>query len=297
MQLRSTVTKNFFVLIVAATFCIAADLLTGCSKNTNNPIASNDQTSRSVVLADNVADAVSDALASNNGGAMDQVNDVFELAAGVGIGSGTGLGKILGDSSLINRTYDSTAMAWTITVFKQKSLPPLYYGVWTRDYWYQFSANGHPQKFRITGNVVADNIKHKLTGGTGYYFTPRLVHHLRSISSDWTASNANTDIVTINGTYSRAGVDTVLAVARKGTVLDHTLSLNFVNVKGPRGSRLNRSEKTSGTIQGTYTATVTAPGKDPVTITKTFTITLGGGNATFAIDGTRYVADLATGDH
>ena len=297
MQSRSTVTKNFFVLIVAATFCIAASLHTGCSKNTNNPIASNDQTSRSVVLADNVADAVSDALASNNGGAMDQVNDVFELAAGVGIGSGIGLGKILGDSILVNRSYDSTAIAWTTSVFKQKSLPPLYYGVWTRDYWYQFSANGHPQKFRITGNVVVDNIKHKLTGGTGYYFTPRLVHHLRSISSDWTASSANTDTVTINGTYSRAGVDTVLAVARKGTVLDHTLSLNFVNVKGPRGSRLNRSEKTSGTIQGTYTATVTAPGKDPVTITKTFTIALGGGNAAFAIDGTRYVADLATGDH
>jgi hypothetical protein len=145
--------------------------------------------------------------------------------------------------------------------------------------------------------VVADNVKHKLTGGTGYFFTPRLVHHLRSISSDWTASNANTDTVTINGTYSRAGVDTIQAVARKGTVLDHTISLNFMNVKGPRGSRLNRSEKTSGTIQGTYTATVTAPGKEPVSITKTFTITLGGGNATFSVDGTRYIADLATGDH
>jgi hypothetical protein len=297
MLSQSTVTKRHFVLLGAAMFSVAAGLLTGCSKNTNNPITANDQNTQSAMIADNVADAVSDALASNNGGVMDQVNDVFELAGGVGIGSGTGLGKISGDSTLVNRTYDSTAVAWTISVFKQKSQFPLYYGVWTRDYWYQFSANGHPQKFRITGNVVADNVKHKLTGGTGYFFTPRLVHHLRSISSDWTASNTNTDTVTMNGTYSRAGVDTILAASRKGTVLDHTLSLNFINVKGPRGSRLNRSEKTSGTIQGTYTATVTAPGKGPVTITRTITITLGGGNATFTVDGTRYIADLATGDH
>lgn len=290
-------TKRLFALLGAAVFCLATGLFTGCSKNTNNPIAANDQNSQSATIADNVADAVSDALASNNGGAMDQVNDVFELAGGVGIGSVTGLGKTSGDSTLVNWTYDSTAVAWTLSVFKQKTLLPLYYAVWTRDYWYQFSANGHPQEFRITGNVVADNIKHKLTGGTGYFFTPRLVHHLRSISSDWTASNTNMDTVTINGSYSRAGVDTILAASRKGTVLDHVLLLNFINVKGPRGSRLNRSEKTSGTIQGTYTATVTVPRKDPVTILKTITITLGAGNATFSVDGIRYIADLATGDH
>jgi len=297
MVAQSNATKGVFTLSGALAFCLVLALFAGCSKNTNNPIASNDQNSQSVIIADNIADAVSDALASNNGGALDQVNDVFEIAAGVGIGAGTGLGKIAGDSTMVNRTYDSTAVAWTISVFKQKSLLPLYYGVWTRNYWYQFSANGNPQKFRVTGTVVADNVKHKLTGGTGYFFTPRLVHHLRSIGSDWTASNTNTDTVTINGTYSRAGVDTILAAARKGTVLDHTLSLNFINVTGPRGSRWNRSEKTNGTIQGTYTATITAPGKEPVTMTKTINITLGGGNATFSVDGTRYVADLATGDH
>jgi len=297
MLSQSSVAKRLFALSSVAAFCLATVLFTGCSKNTNNPIAASDQNNQIGMIADNVADAVSDALASNNGGALDQVNDVLELAAGVGIGSGTGLGKDSGDSTLVNRTYDSTAVAWTVSVFKQKSLLPLYYGVWTREYWHQFSANGHPQKFRITGNVVADNVKHKLTGGTGYFFTPRLVHRLRSISSYWTASNTNTDTITINGTYSRAGVDTVLAALRKGTVLDHMLSLNFINVKGPRGSRLDRSEKTSGTIEGTYTATITVPGKDPVTITRMFTITLGGGNATFSVDGTRYIADLATGDH
>jgi hypothetical protein len=297
MAFSSMTARKRWALVCGAAFCLTAGFVSGCNRNTDNPLSANEQNNQSVNITDNVADEVSDALASNNGGALDQVNDVFELAGGVGIGAGGALGKISADSTLVNRTYDSTAVAWTISVFKQKSLLPLSYGVWTRNYWYQFSANGQPQKFRVTGTVVADNVKHKLTSGTGYFFTPRLVHHLRSISSDWTASNTNTDTVTINGMYSRSGVDTVVAAARKGTVLDHTLSLNFVNVKGPRGSRLNRSEKTSGTIQGSYTATITVPGKDPVTITKTINITLGGGNATFSIDGTRYVADLATGDH
>jgi hypothetical protein len=290
-------TKPFSSILSASFLVLSVLLLNGCNKNSDNPMAATDQNTPSAVIADNVADEVSDALASNNGGVLDQVNDVFELAAGVGIGAGTALGKSTGDSTLVNRNYDSTAMAWTISVYRQKSALPLSYGVWTRNYWHQFSANGQAQKFRITGNAVADNIKHKLTSGTGYFFTPRLIHHLRAISSDWTATGTNTDTVTINGTYTRSGVDTVVATLRKGTVLDHSLSLTFLNVKGPRGSRLNRSEKTSGTIQGTYTATISAPGKEPMTITKTISIILGGGTATFSVDGTRFVSDLATGDH
>jgi hypothetical protein len=297
MRTRTMEIRRILFISLFGMLCSGAMFFAGCDRHKSNPLAADPQNNQTLTTTDDVADAVSDALASNNGGVMDQVNDVFEIAGGVGIGSGTGLGKFSSDSTSVNRMYDSTTASWTFSVYKQKSALPLYYGVWTRDYWYQFSANGQPQKFRVTGGVVADNIRHKLLGGTGYYFTPRIVHHLRSISSDWTAANTNTDTVTINGTFSRAGVDTVVALVRKGTVLDHTLSLTFVNVKGPRGSRLNRSEKTSGTIQGTYTATVTAPGKDPFTITKTFTITLGGGSASFSIDGSKYIADLATGDH
>ncbi|HTY38514.1 MAG TPA: hypothetical protein VMH23_15455 [Bacteroidota bacterium] len=280
-----------------ATLCLGIVCFSGCAKSSGNPITSNDQNISSSAVTSDVADAVSDALASNNGGALDQVNDIFELSAGLGIGAGSSLGKIESDSTVVNRSYDSTAMAWSLFVYKEKSALPLYFGTWTRSYWYQFIANGQPQKFRVTNNVAADNIHHKLLAGTGYYFTPRLVHHLRSISSDWTASNTNTDSVTINGTYSRSGVDTILAAARKGTVLDHSLTLTFVNVRGPRGLRLPRSERTSGTIEGVYTATITAPGKDPVTVTKTFTVTLGSGSASFSIDGTRFLSDLATGDH
>ena len=243
------------------------------------------------------ADAVSDALASNNGGAIDQVNDVFEIAGGVGVGGGV-LGKTSSDTTIVASEYDSTSMSWITNTFKTQSNLPLYYGIWTRIHVLQFRGDGNAQKFRVTNGVVADTIHHQLTGGTGYFFTPRLVHHLLSIGSNWIVSNTNTDTVTINGSYNWSGIDTIQApAARKGRVLVHTIALTFVDVKGPRGARIARSAKTSGTITCTYTATVTVPGKASYIVTKTFTIILGGGDATFSIDGTKYISDLATGDH
>ena len=286
--------KILAILFIGA-IALAAALITGCKKNDSNPVNNPATATPSDDVAD-AADAVSDALASNNGGAMDQVNDVFEIAGGVGVGV---LGKADGDTTIVGKQYDSTTVSWTTTTFKEQSNLPLYYGIWTRVHWLQFRANGKAQKFRTTNGVVADTILHQLDslGNTGYFYTPRLVHHLLSISSNWVASNTNTDTVTINGSYKWSGVDTIEAIARKGRVLNHTISLTFVDVKGPSGARLARSQKTSGTINCTYTATVTVPGKTPYTVTKIFTIVLGGGDATFTIEGTKFVSDLATGDH
>ncbi len=291
MHTRTFLGGKFFSALCIGIFFVGTAFIAGCKKSDSNPVAA-DQT---VTTTDDAADAVSDALASNNGGAMDQVNDVFELAGGVGVGAES-LGKTAADSTYWSKTFDSTTTKWTTHLYKQKS-GLLYYGIWTREYQYQFIANGKAQKFRApTGGSVADSIIHQIIPGgcSGYFWTPRLTHHLTSLSASWVASN--TDTVTINGTYARSGVDTITVAARKGRVLVSSLSLTFKNVKGPRGSRLNRSEKTSGEIDGIYTATVTVTGKTPFTITKTFTIILGGGSATYTIDTTKYVRDLATGD-
>ena len=287
--------RRILTIFLGGTLILAAASVIGCKKNDSNPVATSTAVAPSDDVAD-AADAVSDALASNNGGAMDQVNDVFEIAGGVGVGGGV-LGKTSSDTTIVASEYDSTSMSWITNTFKTQSNLPLYYGVWTRDHLLQFRADGNAQKFRVTKSVVADTILHQLTGGTGYFFTPRLVHHLLSIGSNWIASNTNTDTVTINGSYNWSGIDTIQApAARKGRVLVHTIALTFVNVKGPRGTRIARSAKTSGTIMCTYTATVTVPGKAPYIVTKTFTIVLGAGDATFSIDGTKFVSDLATGD-
>lgn len=297
MYTRAILNGKLFTALCIGIFVVGTAFITGCKKS--DSITDAGQTTTASDDVADAVDAVSDALASNNGGAMDQVNDVFEISAGVGVGAGEAFGKSYGDTTVVSRQYDSTTATWTMYLLRQKSALPLYFGLWTRTYTLQFRANGRPQKFRAVGGSVADSIIHKTisTGCTGYFWTPRLVHHLVSLSGNWTASNTNTDTVTINGLYSWSGIDTIKATARSGRVINRTISLTFSNVRGPRGMRRDRSSATSGTITGTYSATITVPGKAPYTVTKTFTIILGGGNAAITIDGTKYTADLATGDH
>lgn len=298
MNIRTILSGKFFTALCIGIFFVGTAFITGCKKS-DSVTDAGQSTTASDDAADAV-DAVSDVLASNNGGVMDQVNDVLEISAGVGIGAGESLSKGYADSVFVAKQYDSTTATWTMSLYRQKSILPLYYGVWSRTYSLQFRANGRPQKFRApAGGSIADSIIHKTisTGCTGYFWTPRLVHHLVSLSGNWTASNTNTDTVTINGSYSWSGIDTIKVTARAGRVINRTISLTFTNIRGPRGLRRDRSAATSGTITGTYSATVTVPGKAPYTVTKTFTIILGGGNAAITIDGTKYTADLATGDH
>jgi hypothetical protein len=289
MSNRTSLNGKFLTPLLIGIFVMGIAFIAGCKKSNGNPV----DTGQTVTVSDDdadAADAVSDALASNNGGAMDQVNDVFEIAGGTGVGGDAGanmLAKSYSDS--VSLSFNSRDTSWSLYVYRNRGN-----NVWSRSYRHQFiGPSGKAQAVRV-GAVL---IKHQLLSGTGHFQTLRLIHDLTSISSNWTASiNADTT-VTINGTYSRAGRDSVILGARKGTLMTDSLSLTFTDVKGPRGSRLSRSENTRGTISGVYIATVSVPGKATRTITKTFTITLGGGNATFTIDGTKFTADLATGDH
>ena len=277
--------RGIMVAFLTGVFVLAA-FISGCKKNDSNPLS----TSTSTSVADNdadVADAVSDGLASNNGGAMDQVNDVFEMAGGVGIG--TTLGKSLTDSTQLR--FSDSDTAWHLSVYRSRGT-----SYWSRDYWHQFiGASGQAQKARA-GAVL---IHHKLLDGNGHFQTLRLVHDLTSIRSDWFASINPDTTVTINGTYQRTGRDSIAVIVgpRKGSLLVDTLSMTFTNVTGPKRARYLNSEKTSGTIDVVYSATITAPGKSPVYIRKEFTVSLGGGIAHFSIDGSVFNSALDTGNH
>lgn len=285
MHTRVFLSGKLFTAFCIGIFIVGTAFITGCKKSdsiTDTPTVSDDVA--------NAADAVSDALASNNGGAMDQVNDVFEIAGGTGVGGSAGanmLAKTYIDS--VSLSFNTRDTSWSLYVYRNRGT-----NVWSRSYRHQFIG---PSGKAQAGRAGAVLVKHQLLTGTGHFQTLRLIHDLTSISSNWTASiNADTT-VTINGTYSRAGRDSVILGSRKNTLMTDSLSLTFTDVKGPRGSRLNRSEKTSGTISGIYIATISVPGKATRTIRKTFTITLGGGNAIFTIDGNKFTANLATGDH
>ena len=282
--------RKFLTAFVIGVFALGAVFIAGCKKNDGSTSLSADQT---VSTTDDVADLVADGLASNNGGAMDQTNDAFEIAGAVGVGSGESLSKTNADSLSVQRVYDSTSVSWTTSVYRAK-VGILYSALWTRTYWHQFWANGKAQKFK-NSPASADTINYQIKNGAGFFWTPRLTHVLTSIGANWTASSTNTDTVTLNGAYTRSGVDTVKVAARRGRILVGTLTLNFVNVRGPKGLRRDRSAGTTGTINGKYTALVTVSGTT-FAIEKDFTITLSNGTAKFTIDGTVYTRDLATGD-
>ena len=282
--------KTIAGLFVVGIFLVAMASIDGCKKNDNSVDAGAGDTGISAAdeTAD-AADAVSDAVAGNNGGAMDQVNDVFEIAGGASIGSAGegGLAKAFGDSTSL--TYNASDTSWSLYVYRQRGV-----SWWLRNYWHQFVGSSGKAQAQRSGAV---KINHKLLNGGGHFQTLRLIHDLQSISSNWTAALNGDTTVTINGTYNRSGRDSLILGNRKGTTLASSLSLTLKNVTGPRGRRVARSAATSGTIDVVYSVTITVPGKTPVTRTKSFTITLGGGNASFAIDGTNYTADLDTGDH
>jgi hypothetical protein len=75
--------------------------------------------------------------------------------------------------------------------------------------------------------------------------------------------------------------------------------MTFVDVKGPRSSRLSLRQKTSGTINGTYSATITFIRGDLYKtriINRTFTITLGGSTNRIDISGMEFNCDALTGE-
>jgi hypothetical protein len=277
------------ILTFIALLVITGVFITGCKKD-NNPVtaAVDDQ------ISADAADVVGDALAVNNGGVVDQMNDVMDMATTGGILELNGLAKMssVANYDSVKKVFNTADTTWTVYVSRERTNGLTYYGKWYRVFWFQFI--GVDGKAQLVRSAQTATVKHKILQGAGIFFTPRLTSYLKSITSDWVATNTNTDTVTINGTFSKSGIDS--SKVRYKRIFDHTLTLNFSNVKGPKGTRLNYYLKYSGTITGTYSATVTNRDGKTFTYTKNISIIIGGGVGTYTIDGTAYKVDLATGD-
>jgi hypothetical protein len=106
--------------------------------------------------------------------------------------------------------------------------------------------------------------------------------------------------VTINTTslYNRSAIDTISGAGGGVRTLDHTITVNFVNVVGLRGTGFEWWLKTSGTLTGHYHAFVTfqnGNGYSEHTIDRDFTVTLGGTNLIIAEGGKTFQVDPSTG--
>jgi hypothetical protein len=134
--------------------------------------------------------------------------------------------------------------------------------------------------------------------GRGYHRTPFRVHRLDSLAGDWVVTNLNTPVVTVNGTYYRSGTDT-LRTRNAERTHDNALSATFINVTRPRRGLAGTTDAISGTITGTYTATITFTNGDLYkerTVNKSFTIDLSGADAEINIEGRRFHSTWQRGE-
>lgn len=287
--------SNPFISCVLVTALL---FLTGCEKS-DVTAPENILPGTSEVDNEDVARSIAVMVCENSGGVLDRVGDVSILAAPEGPDM---LSKAVDIQGICEHTatYDSVTQTWTIDIFRERGIPTdSIYAKFTRTFTLQImNKNGLPQQFWMTEGDTAYSFDFNIIGGTGIHIRPHLHHELQSVSGGWLGAGVNTDLITINGTYHRAAIDTI--TGERGTrISDHGVDLSLNNVTGPRGSRRNLSEKVSGSITGLFTATVTIiKGNTTIIreIEREINIQLGNGQMAIQVDGEQFTADPMTGD-
>ena len=294
-------------------FSLMVFFYTGCRNNSSIVSSSNSPQTADTSATQDALYSIAANVAIDNGGVLEEMSDVLQTASITGIDDVDDNMMNFGNShTSVTKQYDSTTGWWTITVTRNRgNINGLYYAIYSRIYQDQFlNKNGQFQKSFIVPDGssfdTAYTFNHKIVSGTGILKTPKVSHQLTGLSGEWTVTGTNTATVTLNTTapYIRSVSDTV---TRNGIVrtLNATLTLNFINIMGPRGSGLNWHRKASGTITGTYHAVETIQKGTTYTektIDRIIDITLGGQQIPVRIKGladatgTTFDIDAETGD-
>lgn len=293
--------KSFSGSLLALLLLLAFLTSTGCKKSDSNSVET------PVIEAEatqDAAEAIAASIAINNGGAIDVVGDMLDASTVGGIVATADDGNV--QLSGAQKEYDSTTGWWTVTINRQRMDPTgTKYAVYQRITKHQFlNKNGIFQKNYVVGLDTAYTINHEILSGNAAVHTPRLSHHLVSLTGKWVATNTNIPLVTVNTVsgfpFTKTGADTI---TRLGTgavrTLNSSLTLNFTNVTGPRVNRTNWHQATSGTITGHYHAEVTFTGNSTYrekTIDRDITITLGGEKIKIKVGTTSFDANAQTGE-
>jgi len=278
------------------TFCslllIAGVFFMGCDKNIT-------ESTDSSILFEDAAESISAAMGDESGGAMESFADIYSVAGGGSLGSG--LAKSSGESSVMTvagpPVYNDSTGWWTVTIDRSRTgVENIVSASVQRVYQYQFQKNGVAQKYPIPiiGTDTANTLKFKIVSGSGFFRNARVRHNLTMLKGGWTATKIDKDTVVVNSdtTFVRSGVDSIITRNMVRT-FTHTTTMEFSNVKGPRYKpsknwRDNFSQAVSGTVNGTFNATITfqrGSAYKERTISKTFTIDLGAGAGSLTING------------
>jgi hypothetical protein len=282
--------KKPFAIVSITMIAFFAFFLSGCSKESSlEPAVSG------LDANTDVAESVAGAVGETSGGVVEQVGDVIDLT------NQLRLGKTMADGFIDHReaTFDETTGIWTLIIERERgTIGTVPFGTWTRTFTYQFlNSAGEAQKLFITDGDTATSINYNIVEGDGYYKNFRLSHDLKEIEASFVATNTNTDLVTVNGVYKRAAVDTITTQSFT-RISDHALELNIIDVMGPKGSRRNLAQKVSGTITGTFHADIIFDGERGYaekTVDKEITIVIGEGEAAIEVNGNVYMSDIESG--
>ena len=282
---------------------------TGCKKNSTAPVVNTGVTS-----SQDAAQSIANAVGEDNGGVTDQMGDVADATGSAGISANVGAASpeeslmksvvTAGDS--VSKTFNASDTSWTIYVSRSRVGLFGRQAGFTRTYYMKFiDQNGLALLRYITATSPADTastIIFMALNGSGYTITRFVSTHLLSITSDFTVTGANTSVITLNGTFSRTGTDTI-KTATGERALNYTLVGTLQNVTRPRiprytlGPTIRRA--TGGTITGTYTATVSVLKGDSYSersFTKTFTVTFGDNTGSIDVAGAKFTCDLQSGE-
>ena len=282
-------------------------LVVGCRKLKDDPVGP-----QLIATAyDDAAYSIAGAVGDESGGATEVVGDLLTVQSQGKINLSApsadgGFETTTSDSGL----YDPATGWWTVSINKSRTNFRVTASI-TRNYQFRFWKNETEyQQFYVTNEDTASKMEFKMVSGSGYFKNPHVTHTLTQLQGAWLASNINKDTVTITLTenYIRKGVDSVVTL-RASRIFDHTLTLTSANLTTTRFNprrfqsfmmwRANLANALSGTITGRITATITfIRGEDDKVrnIDREFTVTVGGGDGSIALDGKKFKCDMRYGD-
>lgn len=249
-------------------------------------------------ITKDAAESIASNIAYDTGGTIDQIMDLNTFATAGGFD--TLKEKYPVTHFIFDKTYDPVEGKWSIHIERERGTSGLIpYAFVSRDYILQFlDGDGEAQQYYITDADTARTVNFQVVQGYGRHLTRRLSQQLNQLNANWILTNAHQDIVTINGTYYRAAVDTIRTFLRVRTS-DHNLQLNIENLTMPRGQAPSVIGAISGSITGHFHADITFTSGSSYSesvIDRDINILIGSGQAEIGINNQSYLSNLTTGE-
>jgi hypothetical protein len=288
--------KHYRLTILMAAALALLGLAACSSDDPATPAAADLATAEKDAAATIAAD-----LSSDQGGLLDQLGDAVLFAGGFDPALKFDREPPADCEGLRDAVYDSASGTWTITIDRERGDPEgVPYHAFSSVFTVRFlDADGDAQMHYLSeDSVAASTIEYAILEGTGVHRTRRGERELLSLVASFVITDADSEFVTVNGTYARSAAANHVNPRFERTH-ESTLQLELIDVVAPRGAGRDLAQAVSGTVTGTYDALITVTRGDDYLereIHREFTITLGDGECLMDMNHHRYRARLHDGE-